>query len=169
MKGTGERAENDLEQRCSEGGSASVEKARESKPRNPDHVMADGTKPKHQLQQTQSSAGRIGGPASGKVRSQNHVHMKTEARAKTAEASGLGAGRFEGYNLGYTSGSNTDADNHAIKRAATDQEVHKAKSRLQKKRAVAKVLNIDTKCHSYINKKGVFKQQWDKFLPPTPK
>ena len=74
---------------------------------------------------------------------------------------------FEGYNLGYTSGSNTDADNHAIKRAATDQEVHKAKSRLQKKRAVAKVLNIDTRCGSYRSKEGAFKQQWDKFLPPT--
>ena len=74
-------------------------------------------------------------------------------------------GRFGGYNLGYTGGSNTDADNHAIKRAATEQEVHKAKSRLQKKRAVAKVLNIDTKCWSYRG--STFKQQWDKFLPPT--
>jgi hypothetical protein len=71
--------------------------------------------------------------------------------------------------LGYTSGSDTDADNHAIKRAATDQEVHKAKSRLQKKRTVAKVLNIDTRCWSYTDKKGPFKQQWDKFLPPTAK
>jgi hypothetical protein len=91
----------------------------------------------------------------------------------TAEASGLGrhrgSGRFEGFLLGYTSGSDTDADNHAIKRAATDQEVHKAKSRLQKKRAVAKALNIDTSCWSYKDKKGAFKQQWDKLLPPTAK
>jgi hypothetical protein len=56
-----------------------------------------------------------------------------------------------------------------IKRAATDQEVHKAKSRLQKKRAVAKVLNIDARCWSYKSKEGAFKQQWDKFLPPTAK
>jgi hypothetical protein len=89
------------------------------------------------------------------------------AWAKTAEASGLGVGRFEGYNLGYTSGSNTDADNHAIKRAATDPEVHKATSRLQKKRAAAKALNIDTRCWSYRG--SAFKQQWDELLPPTAK
>ena len=39
MKGTGVRAENDLEQRCSEGGSASVNSARESKPSDPNHLM----------------------------------------------------------------------------------------------------------------------------------
>jgi hypothetical protein len=46
------------------------------------------------------NGGLAGGPALVEVRSQNHVHMKTEAWAKTAEASGLGvilgAGRFEG-------------------------------------------------------------------------
>ena len=39
---------------------------------------------------TQEQAQR-GGRASVEVRTQNHVHMKTEAWAKTAEASGLGA------------------------------------------------------------------------------
>jgi hypothetical protein len=38
-----------------------------------------------------------GGRASVEVRSQNHVHMKAEAWAKTAEASGLGAGRFRSH------------------------------------------------------------------------
>jgi hypothetical protein len=88
-----------------------------------------------------------------------------DRRGLRAWCSRVGAGRFEGYNLGYTGGSNTDADNHAIKRAATDQEVHKAKSRLQKKRAVAKVLNTDTRCWSYRG--STSKQQWDELLPPS--
>jgi hypothetical protein len=46
---------------------------------------------------------------------------------------GLGAGRFEGYKLGYTGGSNPDADKGAIGRAATQQEVVDAKSRCKKK------------------------------------
>jgi hypothetical protein len=84
------------------------------------------------------------------VRSQHHIFSSPIAWAKTAEASGLGAGRFEGYKLGYyTGGSNPDADKDAIGQAATQQEVDKAKSRLQKKRAVAKILNIDTRCRSY--------------------
>jgi hypothetical protein len=84
-----------LERACVVGGRTGASFAAQSKaaPTDTNFVMADGTKPKHQLQQTQSSGGRIGGPASGEVRSQNHVHMKTEAWAKTAEASGLGAAR----------------------------------------------------------------------------
>jgi hypothetical protein len=35
---------------------------------------------------------------------------------------GLGAGRFGGYKLGYTGGSNPDTDKDAIGRAATQQE-----------------------------------------------
>jgi hypothetical protein len=62
---------------------------------------------------------------------------------------------------------NTDADKDAIGRAATQQEVDKAKSRLQKKRAVAKILNTDTMSKSY--RQGRSKRQWDKFLPPTAK
>jgi hypothetical protein len=63
---------------------------------------------------------------------------------------------------------NTDADKDAIGRAATQQqEVDKAKSRLQKKRAVAKALNIDTMSKSY--RQGRFKRQWYKLLPPTAK
>ena len=97
----------------------------------------------------------VGAKNSVEVRTQHHILSSPFAWAKTAEASGLGVGRFEGYNLGYIGGSNTDADNHAIKRAATDQEVHKAKSRLQKKRAVAKVLNINARCWSYTRAKEV--------------
>jgi hypothetical protein len=61
------------------------------------------------------------------VRSQHHIFSSPIAWAKTAEASGLGAGRFEGYKLGYTGGSNPDADKDAIGQAATQQEVDKAK------------------------------------------
>jgi hypothetical protein len=58
MKGTGERAENDLQQRTSEGGSASAEKARESKPSNPDHVMkGTGERAENDLQQRTSESG----------------------------------------------------------------------------------------------------------------
>jgi hypothetical protein len=105
------------------------------------------------------------------VRSQHHIFSSPLAWAKTAEASGLGAGHFEGYKLGYTGGLNTDADKDAIGRAATQQEVDKAKSRLQRKRAVAKILNIDTRCRSYRqgSDSGSFKRQWDKLLPPTAK
>jgi hypothetical protein len=57
---------------------------------------------------------------------------------------GIGAGRFEGYKLGYTAGSNRDADMAAIGQAATQQEVVDARTRLLKKRAVAKILNRRT-------------------------
>jgi hypothetical protein len=78
--------------------------------------------------------GLIGGPASGEVRSQHHIFSSPIAWAKTAEASGLGAGRFEGHKLGYTGGSNPDADKDAIGEAAT-QPV--SLSRCKKKLAVA--------------------------------
>jgi hypothetical protein len=55
----------------------------------------------------------------------------------------------------------------AIGLAAKQQEVGKAKSRLQKKRAVAEVLNIELGCRSY--KKGRSKRQLDQLLLPTPK
>jgi hypothetical protein len=54
----------------------------------------------------------------------------------TAEASGLGAGRFEGYKLGYTGGSDLNADKIAIEGAATQPEVVSL-SRIKKKLAVA--------------------------------
>jgi hypothetical protein len=83
----------------------------------------------------------------------------------------IGAGRFEGYKLGYTDGSNRDADMDAIRLAATQHEVDDAKSRLchslQKKRAVAEVLDIEIGCRSY--RIGRFKRQWNNFLPPTAK
>jgi hypothetical protein len=72
-----------------------------------------------------------------------------------------------GYNLGYTDGWNAALDMNAIGLAVKQQEVDMAKSRLQKKRAVAEVLNIEIGCRSY--KQGRFKRQWDKFLPPTAK
>jgi hypothetical protein len=73
--------------------------------------------------------------------------------------------------IGYTGGSNRGADMDAIRRAATQQEVVHAKIRLQKKRAVAKVLDIKIGCKSMSYKQGTgtFRQQWDKFLPPTSK
>jgi hypothetical protein len=58
-------------------------------------------------------------------------------------------------------------DTNAIGLAAKQQEVGKAKSRLQKKRAVAVVLNIEIGGRSCS--RGRFKRQWDKFLPPTAK
>jgi hypothetical protein len=59
MKGTGERAENDLQQRTSEAGSASVEKARGSEPRDPDHVMkGTGKRAANDLQQRTSEGRR---------------------------------------------------------------------------------------------------------------
>jgi hypothetical protein len=84
MKSTGMRTANDLEQRCSEGGkigtatmvddgngnpvracvkggSASVENARESEPRNPDHVMkSTGERAVNDLQQRCSEGGLAG-------------------------------------------------------------------------------------------------------------
>jgi hypothetical protein len=72
-----------------------------------------------------------------------------------------------GYNLGYTDGWNAALDTNVIGLAAKQQEVGKAKSRLQKKRAVAEVLNIEIGCRSYT--RGRFKRQWDQFLLPTPK
>jgi hypothetical protein len=83
------------------------------------------------------------------------------------EGLGLPGAAALGYKLGYTDGRNAALDTNAIGLAAKQQEVDKAKSRLQKKRAVAKVLNIDTRCRSYIA--GRSKRQWDKFLPPTAK
>jgi hypothetical protein len=93
--------------------------------------------------------------------------MKTEAWAKTAEASGLGAGRFEGYKLGYTGGSNPDADKDAIGEAATQPEVVSL-SRCKKKLAVARALNIPTAPTGHIYKKGAFKRKFELF-PPTAK
>jgi hypothetical protein len=62
MKGTGERAENDLQQRTSEAGSASAEKARESKPRDPDHVMkGTGERAENDLQQRAENDSRAEG------------------------------------------------------------------------------------------------------------
>jgi hypothetical protein len=54
-----------------------------------------------------------------------------------------------GYNLGYTDGWNAALDTNATGLAAKQQEVSKAKSRLQKKRAVAVVLDIENGGRSY--------------------
>jgi hypothetical protein len=64
-------------------------------------------------------------------------------------------------------GWNAAFDTNAIGLAAKQQEVGKAKSRLQKKRAVAEVLDIEIGCRSYT--RGRSKRQWDQFLLPTPK
>jgi hypothetical protein len=107
----------------------------------------------------------VGGKKSVEVRTQHHIISSPFAWAKTAEASGLGVERFEGYNLGR---SNTEADKDAIKRAATQQEVRFATTRCKKKLGVAKALNINSKDRIYTRKTGAFKQQFDQFLPPTP-
>jgi hypothetical protein len=147
------------------GGTASVEKARESKPRSSYHVMkGTGDRAENDLQQRTSEAGS----ASAKVRSQNQVLLKTEAWAKTAEASGLGAGRFEGYNLGYTGGFDQAADKDAIVEAATQPEVVSL-SRSKKKLAVARALNINSKDRTYTRKTGAFKRKFDEVFPPTTK
>jgi hypothetical protein len=72
-----------------------------------------------------------------------------------------------GYNLGYTDGWNAALDTNAIGLAAKQQEVGKAKSRLQKKRAVAAVLDIGTRYRSCTA--GRSKRQWDQIRPPAPK
>jgi hypothetical protein len=77
---------------------------------------------------------------------------------KAKGASGLSAGRFEGYKLGYTGGVNTDADKDAIGEAATQQEVVDAKSRCKKKLAIARALNIPTAPTGHIYKTGAFKR-----------
>ena len=60
-------AENDLEQRCSEGGSASVNSARESKPRDPEHVMkGTGVLAENDLEQRCSEGGSAGGLVEGR-------------------------------------------------------------------------------------------------------
>jgi hypothetical protein len=64
---------------------------------------------------------------------------------------------------------NTDADKDAIGRAATQRKAVDAKARCKKKLAVAKVLNINSTYRIYKDKKGAFKQQLDKFFPPTAK
>jgi hypothetical protein len=101
----------------------------------------------------------VGGEKSGEVRSHHHIFSSPFAWAKTAEASGLGAGRFEGYKLGYTGGSNPDADKDAIGQAATQQEVVDAKSRCKKKLAVAKALSIPTAPTGHIYKKRCVQTQ----------
>jgi hypothetical protein len=83
---------------------------------------------------------------------------------------GIGAGRLKGYKLGHTNGSNRDTDMDAIRLAAMQQEVvGAAKSRLQKKRLVAKTSNVEIRCRSYERATGAFKQQWDKCFPPAAK
>ena len=79
---------------------------------------------------------------------------------------GLGAGRVGGYRLGYTGGYNTDADKDAIEQAATQHDVVDIKSRLKKKRAVAKALNIEWKKSAVAT---AFKQLFDELFPPTAK
>jgi hypothetical protein len=102
------------------------------------------------------------------VRSQNHVLLKTEAWAKTAEASGLGAWRSKGYKLGYTGGSNPAADKDAVIEAATQPEVVSL-SRCKKKLAVARALNIKSIDRIYTKKTGAFKRKFDELFPPTTK
>ena len=87
----------------------------------------------------------------------------------SSEASGLGAGRFEGYKLGYTGGVNTDADKDAIGQDATQQEVVDAKSRCKKKLAVARALNIPAAPTGHIYKTGAFKRKFDERFPPAAK
>jgi hypothetical protein len=82
---------------------------------------------------------------------------------------GLGAGRFEGYKLGYTGGKNPKADKKAIRDAATQPEVVDAKSRFKKKLAVARALNIPTAPTGHIYKGGAFKRKFDELFPPTAK
>jgi hypothetical protein len=81
---------------------------------------------------------------------------------------GLGAGSFEGYKLGYTGGTNPDADKVAIGRAATQKGVVYAKSRCKKKIAVAQALNTNRGSNLY-KAGGTFRQQFDQFFPPTAK
>jgi hypothetical protein len=103
-----------------------------------------------------------------------HMAQRIEEQLQQGPAKdfleGLGAGRFGGYKLGYTGGSNPDADKDAIGRAATQHEVVDAKSRFKKKLAVAKaLLNIPAAPTGHIYKKGAFKQQFDELFPPTAK
>jgi hypothetical protein len=79
-----------------------------------------------------------------------HMVQRMEQQLKQGPAGGflegLGAVRFEGYKLGYSTGGldATDADKDAIGRAATQQEVVDAKARCKKKLAVAEVLNTNS-------------------------
>jgi hypothetical protein len=100
------------------------------------------------------------------VRTKHHIFSSPIAWAMTAEASGLGAGRFEGYKLGYTGGLNPDADKDAIEGAATQPEGVVSLSRIKKKPAVARVLNIPTAPTGHIYKKGAFKRKFDELFPP---
>jgi hypothetical protein len=93
---------------------------------------------------------------------------RTKLECWTAEASGLGAGRFEGYKLGYTGGSNPDANTDAIGEAATQPEVVSL-SRCKKKLAIARALNIPTAPTGHIYKRGAFKRKFDELFPPTAK
>ena len=61
---------------------------------------------------------------------------------------------------------NTDADKDAIEQAATQHDVVDIKSRLKRKRAVAKALNINTKKRAVAT---AFKQLFDELFPPTAK
>jgi hypothetical protein len=77
-----------------------------------------------------------------------HMVQRIEEQLQQGPAGGflegLGAGRFGGYELGYTGGSDPDADKDAIRDAATQPEVVNAKRRCKKKLAVARALNIPT-------------------------
>jgi hypothetical protein len=190
------------------GGPASFAAQSKAASTDSDYLMADGTKPKNQREQTCSIGGRTDLKPEAKNAKKYHSnpenedgfnskweeqaqrgslqrkqalgqtgtgHMvqRMEEQLKQGPAGGflegLGAGRFEGYKLGYTGGLNTDADKDAIGRAATQPEVVDAKARCKKKLAVAKALNINSTYRIYKDKKGAFQQPFDTFFPPTAK
>jgi hypothetical protein len=171
MKGTGVLAENDLEQRCSEGGSADAKpETKKAKNYHPNPENEGGFNSKWEERGQRQSLQRQQALAqTGPEHMVQCIEEKLQQGPAGSYLEGFGAGRFVGYNLDYTGGRDTDADKDAIRQAATQQEVDKAKSRLQKKRAVAKILNINSKDAIYTRKTGVFKQQFDELFPPTPK
>jgi hypothetical protein len=173
MKSTGKRAENDLQQRCSEGGKIggrtdAKPETKKAKNYHPNPENEDGLNSRWQekgrmwLLQQQQALAQIG---------PEHMVQCIEEQLQQGPAGGLleglEAGRFGGYKLGYTGGSNPGADKDAIRQAATQPDVVDAKRRCKKKLAVARALNIPTAPTGHIYKKGAFKQQFDELFPPT--